>query len=443
MGKIVLGKTPEELRAEEAARQRELEAQVQSSLLERQAKLEAMHKKQKKTKIAVISIGSLLTVALLVFGTYNTFFKHELTVEDVQPAINQAVNNINFPAEGLDNYLRVNCSALFEKYMSLDTSKVKNIKSVKVDENSCYVKRVKKLSYNIAQVWFAVDVVVTENDSEVTDPEVIRQFKRMELIQEQVVATTPVDTNPDESSTTETELQNTSAMADPSQTDESSVADAQTPAEPNEVATNEPAEPALANSTTGGYQYADFYSDVTGVEEHYYVSNGGKLMKSGNTSRQRYNFYLPIEMTYQYNSEGTAVAAGFKPAGEMTLYTLDMIDVNDFEEIEPNGLFTCDAETLRDKETTNKIQIKVEKTLQDLYDGRDTSQDFYNYIPFNGYDAKFNNVLLLEAYTQDNIVGMNTHVVYSITTVQGFNYTLDTWLKVEEDGNSWIIKGML
>lgn len=443
--KLVLGKTPEDLRAEEAAKQREIEAQVQSAILDRQAKLEAMHKKQKKTKILVITWASVLSVALLVFGTYNTFFKHDLTVEDVQPAINQAVNTINFPAEGLDNYLRVNCTKLFEKYMTIDSNAGKNIKSVVVDENSCNVKRVKKLSTTLAQVWFAVDVLVTENDVEVTDPELIRQFKQADLIHEQVIATAPP-----EDSDTDAEGTDDSAVDDENGIDPVAVNDDESSAaETTDAATTETqtvetaAQPALANSTTGGYQYADFYSDIGGTEEHYYVSVNGKVMKTGTVTRQRYNFYLPIELYYQYDSEGKATAAGFRPAGEMTLYTLNMIDVDDFAEITPNELFICDEEFLRDKETTNKIQIKVEKTLQDLYEGRDTSQDFYNYITFNSYDARFNNILSLESYDQTNALGMNTHVIYSITTTQGFNYTLDTWILVEEDGNSWVIKGML
>ena len=38
---------------------------------------------------------------------------------------------------------------------------------------------------------------------------------------------------------------------------------------------------------------------------------------------------------------------------------------------------------------------------------------------------------------------MNTHVTYKIITSQGFIYKLETWLNVEEDGNSYIIKEML
>lgn len=446
MARLVLGKSPEELRAEEAEKQRELEAQVQQATLERQAKIEAMHKKQKTTKMAIIAISSFIAAALLFFGTYNTFFKKQLTLDDVRPEIYGVVNTINFPAEGLDNYLRENCEALFNKYITID-NKNSFIKSVDVDKDSCYVKRVVKMNTTLAQVYFAVDVVVSENDVEVTDPEIIRQLKKAGLTgkaQEEEIVTEPItepitepvtepevtDEPSDEELTTETTTENTSEI---------DIMDD----EPNE-----PLTPDVANKTDESSGYTEIDSNIGSDNiEHYYIATNGRIMKTGAVTRQRYTFHIPIELYYKRSSTGAVVAAGFKPAAEMTLYTLEMIDINgeddQFGEIIPNSYFICDEDMKLDQDTTNKIRIKVDKTLSDLYEGKDTSQDFLNYLQFNGYNAKYNGIQSIDAYNQTNVLGYNTHVVYTITTSQGFEYTLDTWLNVEASGNSYVIKGML
>ena len=58
MARLVLGKTPEQLRAEEAEKQREIEAQIQEATRQRQAKIEALHKKQKTTLIKPLTPAS-------------------------------------------------------------------------------------------------------------------------------------------------------------------------------------------------------------------------------------------------------------------------------------------------------------------------------------------------------------------------------------------------
>ena len=76
--KITLGKSPEEQAAEEAKKQRELEAEIQQSIHERQQKIIALHKKQTTNKIIIGVITAIIVIALLIFGTYNTFFKQGL-----------------------------------------------------------------------------------------------------------------------------------------------------------------------------------------------------------------------------------------------------------------------------------------------------------------------------------------------------------------------------
>ena len=202
MAKVVLGKTPEQLREEEAKKQRELEAQIQEAQLERQAKLVALHKKQKTTKIAIISATCLSAAILVTFGTYNTFFKKTITVEDVVPTINASIDYLRFPVSGLDGYIRDNCESLFTHYASSKISS-DNIKSISVDPNSCYITKVRPLNSTLAQVYFSVDVVVTENDTEVTDPNIIRQLKSSGFITNEQ-PTEPETTTAPEDTTEET-----------------------------------------------------------------------------------------------------------------------------------------------------------------------------------------------------------------------------------------------
>ena len=469
MARLVLGKTPEQLRAEEAEKQREIEAQIQEATRQRQAKIEALHKKQKTTKIAVIATVSAVSAILLVFGTYNTFFKKTLTLEDVQPSINASINSLNFPSEGLDNYIRENCEPLFMKYMTYDV-KNSNIQSVEVDKNSCYVSRVKKLNSTLAQVYFSVDVVVHENDKEVTDPKVIDNLKKSGLLSNTPQSTQPTETTTSSVETTDsnadsnTESTTTTETVESSTESDSSV-DSSTDSNPennaasaansdnssnNSDSSTAEAPTGVANAEDGGY--SSNTSDSIISLDQYYLGDKGKIMQKGSTSTVRYNFYVPIEFYYVYSGGydeetgqpvGSVVAGGFRPAGDMTLFTLEQPDVHSFDEIAYNSSFICDEETILGEETTRQIQVKVDKTLSDLYEGRDTSQDFYNYRKFNGFSAEYAGITELKSYSQKNAFGMNTHVTYSIKTSQGFIYTLETWLDVEQDGNSWVIKEML
>lgn len=437
MARLVLGKTPEQLRAEEAEKQREIEAQIQEATRQRQAKIEALHKKQKTTKIAVIATVSAVSAILLVFGTYNTFFKKTLTLEDVQPSINASISSLNFPSEGLDNYIRENCEPLFMKYMTYDLNN-SNIHSVEVDKNSCCVSRVKKLNSKLAQVYFSVDVIVHENDKEVTDPKIIDSLKKSGLISNTPQSTqTTQTTEPLESST------------EPNSNPENSATNSDNSYSNLEPSASE-TPTGVANAEDDGY--SSNISDSQISLDQYYLEDRGKIMQKGSTSTVRYNFYVPIEFYYVYSGGydeetgqpiGSVVAGGFRPAGDMTLFTLEQPDVNTFDEIAYSSSFICDEETILDEETTRQIQVKVDKTLSDLYEGRDTSQDFYNYRKFNGFSAEYAGITELKSYSQKNAFDMNTHVTYNIKTSQGFIYTLETWMAVEQDGNSWVIKEML
>ena len=102
--------------------------------------------------------------------------------------------------------------------------------------------------------------------------------------------------------------------------------------------------------------------------------------------------------------------------------------------------FTSDQE---DKEVADSAKIKVTKTLEDLYEGRDTSQDFLNYLTFNNYGAKFGSINDFKMYKEPNKLGYNTKVTYSVITKDGFTYTTTVYLLVAKSDKTWVIKGSL
>ena len=494
--KLVLGKTPEQIESEEAEAIREEEARIQQAQVERQIKLEALHKKQKQTKIAIITITSAVAAILLVFGTYNTFFKKGISLEeDVKPEIEASINALNFPSDSIGNYLHDNCDALINRYMSYD-EKNKTIKSIFVNKDSCYISKVKKLNASLAQVYFAVNITVNENDTEVTDPIIIDQLKKNGF-NTNISSSTPDSSNIDSSnidsskidsskidssavdsssitdsnsSTTDSSKQNSSEISSnkddssteskPSTTTASTAKD--TDSHQNESSKKDDSSHKTANeedydsnndeddenededeSNIVSSSYDLNYKTDNDQEEHYYISSNGKIMKVGKSTTKRYNFYLPIELYVNTDDAGNAITAGFRPAGEMNLYSLETVDQTNFKEITVYDALDCDEETLKDEETIQKVTIKIDKTLQDLYEGRDTSQDFLNYYKFNTYDARYDGINSVKVYNTTNALGFNTHVRYTITTSQGFQYTADTWMLVEPSGNSYIIKGML
>lgn len=173
MAKFVLGKTPEQVQAEEAEKQRELEAAIQATEQERLRKIQELHKKQKTSKFIVISLFVVFSIALLTFGTYNTFFKQPLTQEEVR-AIANGVGN-KFPCEGIPNYIRDNADPLFQQYIDYNRN---TYVSANIDPDTVEISKIKKYSNVMVEVFFNADVVMVEKDIRITDEELINQLKR-------------------------------------------------------------------------------------------------------------------------------------------------------------------------------------------------------------------------------------------------------------------------
>jgi hypothetical protein len=468
MAKVVLGKTPEQLEAERAKKEREQEAEIQASILERQKKIQALHSKQKTNKI-IITLGVIAVAGILItFGTYNTFFKKGLTLDDVNNVVGQAIYCDVFPSDGLDGYIRDNCDELFMKYYNDNkANQGKDIQSVEVDSDSCYIFKVKKLSPTLAQVYFSVDIVTTKNDVVVTDPTLIEKLKRSgfgadlstsveqssgtttsepqgEVATEVTVTEAPYIETTETTAPTETNANvqpagdtNEAAAPAEGETTETTGAPAPTEATPTEATPEETTTESDIPNTSMDYQVSK-----TGEAKHYYMTENGVIMQSGDVIRERYSFYVPVQLAYQYDADGvTVVTTGYAVVDEMNLYSLVETNMTDFSEITVDPVFAFDEATILDEDTTNMMQTKVNNTLRALYDGTiDTSQDFQNFRQFNNYNATFVEINEFKAYSQPNALGYNVRVSYSIITAQGFKYTLETYMLVEQNGETWVIK---
>ena len=172
--KLNLNKTPEDIEKEKAAKQREIEADIQQRNHERQEKIQALRKVQTRNKIIIITVVVILFIAMMTFGIYNIFVKKSLSAEEVQ---NIAYNQINhFPQNGVEGYLSRNIETMFDKYSRFDKE---NYASMKIDTNSLYVSKINALTNDLAVVDFSVDISITEKDKLVTDE------KQIELLQKQ------------------------------------------------------------------------------------------------------------------------------------------------------------------------------------------------------------------------------------------------------------------
>lgn len=182
------------------------------------------------------------------------------------------------------------------------------------------------------------------------------------------------------------------------------------------------------------------YFSVDLVTKHKDIKDSaGNVTTTGKEETNRYNFYIPVEYYSNYNDKGQKTVSGYRPVEQLCLYTLNRIDSS--EKVDNNAL-TFSSE-LEDKETTESAKVKVDKTLDDLYSGRDTSQDFLNYLTFNNYGAKYGGITEFKLYQQPNAMGYNAKVTYTVITKEGFTYTTTSYLLVTKSDKTWVIRGSL
>jgi len=474
--KLKLGKSSAEMRELEAEKQRKIEEEIRQRNQDQMAKIEAMKKAQTRNKIIIVSIFFVALIALLVFGTWNTFFKTPLTEDQVTTI---ARNNINYyPKESVRRYLVDNINSFFNSYATLDT---KVYAYCKVDKNSVAITRVTTLTNALAQVDFCVDVEYKKLDEEVKDDRLIEQLrqnglktdqdiideyikehsteKKTEATTQKVVkdTTETIESQSTEKTTEEvaTEANTTEdhLLPKPSpvstkvndidatvtstesitENDSEKITEAKTEKETKEVNTENNSENSSEQVNIDvDNSSIDVANGDSGSLTTYYVKNN-RIYKKGETFTKTYYFTIPIE----YFQEGDV--RGYRPAANMSLYSLQRADVTNIKDATINVNYAFNEDTRVDKDTLEAARIKVNKTLEDLYTGRDVSQDFFNNYKFNTYGAKYDGISDFALYTQDNAVGFNALVSYQIILDDGLTYTLYSYLKIEQSGESWII----
>ena len=454
MPKLILGKTSEEIAAEEALKQREREVAIQQEMLDRQQKVIALHNAQKRNKIIIIAVISVAAISLITFGTYNTFFKKGLQIEQVQA---QIASNVNyFPEAGLDNFIRDACEPLFFQSVSYDRSAYE---WVDVVEDSVYISRVRPASNNLAEVYFSVDVTMKPVDVLVTDQAVIDRLYRNGFANEvettpETTETTPAETTPPETTPEETvPAETTPAETTPEETqpvenaaytfgnDEPQLVNLAFVNEPETVdpttdegtgETEETTDP-LDDTEMGSIDIKN--NNASDVEIEYYVVGNGSIYQRSQPITVRYNFYLPVEFYYNYDSNGNPITSGYRAASNLNLYVLNEVNQTDFSSIAVNSAYSFESIEEADEQSNTAARIKVDKILGDLYSGRDTSQDFFNYRSFNTYGASYVRLVSFQLYNGYNGMGYNCEVSYSIQMPQGIQYTVHSYMIIEPVGS--------
>ena len=330
--KIKLGKTIEEIELEEANRIRELESEVQKRNEERDRRLRELIKKKKKDSRVVIIVASVIAFFLIVFGTYNTFFKKTYNQKEIGQIAQQSIPN--FPTSGLNGYIRNNFTTLFFNSVTYQTNDKSGIENVTPKLDSLSIDRVIQTNSKLARVYFSMDISTKTRD----------------------------------------------------------------------------------------------------------ITNGdGKVTTKGKIETKRYSFYLPVEYYYNFKNN-KPVSAGYRPIAPLNMYTLKNVDS---DKIQTDNQYLRFESEQYDENTIASAKVKVDKTLSDLFEGKDTSQDFLVPLQFNSFGAKYKGITEFTFYKQANSMGYNAKVTYLIETKEGYKYTNTSYLAIRKSGKSWTINGIL
>lgn len=317
------GLSNEDIEKEEAQRLREYEAKIQQRAQERNRKLEELNKRTKRNRRIVISVFTVFFIAMLVFGTYNTFFKKILTEEDVQKIA--SVSNAQFDLSGVEGFLHESTEELFLNYV-VETNN-HELEYYKIDPNSIRVSRILPFSQELAAVYFNANLDSKKNNTTKDDGD-----KKEEVI--------------------------------------------------------------------------------------------------GESSYNTHQFRIIL----QYTGKGYLMVSDLELQPQLLSSNYTEIQENDtlsfeeLEEVEP--------------ERNTQIQLKVERILADLYNGRDVGSD-YDGNPFKeGYTFVETNEF--QAYKDDNPLGFNAVIKYTVNTEDGLTFTNTAYLKIKKVAeDNWKIEKFL
>ena len=159
-----LGQTREDREKQEAEQIREMELNINEKNQRRQRKIATLNRRSKRNKIIVICVFSLLCISLLVFGTYNTFFKKTITMDDV---VGVVTSRATFDSSGVEGFLyeRID-SEIYSYFRSSET-----VKEFKFDKNSLRIDKIMPINNETALIYFSGDMYITEVDIKERDKE--------------------------------------------------------------------------------------------------------------------------------------------------------------------------------------------------------------------------------------------------------------------------------
>ena len=165
MAKFSFGVTQEDIEKQEAAELRAQEAIIQKRTQERNLKLQKLNKKYKRNRILLILLFILFFIGMLVFGTYNTFFKQTLDENQITEIINKRMTT--FYTYGVEGFLHNSVGPYFENNASIINSEEeegKGIEKFELDPNSVRVTRIGIIAPDAAIVYFNANVTVKLQD---------------------------------------------------------------------------------------------------------------------------------------------------------------------------------------------------------------------------------------------------------------------------------------
>lgn len=164
--KFKFGISREDREKEKAERLRQLEHEVQERNMEKTSKLQQLNRKKKTNTIIVVSTFILLSLALLTFGTYNTFFKQPLTKEEVVQVAKEQSPTL-FNTTGVEGFIYNNINDVFKSKIKLDDT----LEYYEIDLSTVRVVKIETLTKTLADVEFLVDIETKKKDTTEKDKE--------------------------------------------------------------------------------------------------------------------------------------------------------------------------------------------------------------------------------------------------------------------------------
>ena len=161
MAKIVIGKSPEQLQREADEKNRERLANIQEQEMKQQKQLRDMVLKQKRNRMIVLAVAGVVIFALLLFGTWNTFFKKQLDINDVAGVVAQYRSSLpDYSYAGLEGFIRTNFDKWYNDQLMLDEKTNRSFEYIRSDLSTLAIDEVRHDSNSalFVRVYFSVDI---------------------------------------------------------------------------------------------------------------------------------------------------------------------------------------------------------------------------------------------------------------------------------------------